>query len=103
MSKTKPLASSLQNKWNDLGTDRRRKGRKEGEVEERKGKRRDKSDRPGSGRRYQAPLSAELSDHMVGAVGSRPRVCGRREHISSLEGELQKENMLKSQRQRGTW
>lgn len=27
MSKTKPLESSLQGKWNDLGTDRRRKGK----------------------------------------------------------------------------
>lgn len=43
MSKTKPLASSLQNKWNDLGTDRRRKGRNEGEVEERKGRGRERS------------------------------------------------------------
>lgn len=51
MSKTKPLASSLQGKWNDLGTDRRRKGRNGGKVEERKarGRERHQKDLGGAG------------------------------------------------------
>ena len=43
MSTTKPLASNLQSKWHDLGTDMRRKRGKYGKVEERKARGRERS------------------------------------------------------------
>lgn len=87
MSKTKPLASSLQSKQNDLGTDRRGERGILWESRGEEGTRwRKKSERPGSGRRCQAQSAAQLSDRMNGAVGSRPRVGGQRECISCLGG-----------------
>lgn len=97
MSKTKPLASSLQSKWNDLGTDRRRKGRNCGKVEE-KARSRGISQKGLGVAREAKHNRLPSSDHMVQWAPDPEPVAGG-ECISSLEGgELQKENMLKSQR-----
>lgn len=100
-NKTKSLASSLQSKWNSLGTDRRKKRTRCGKVEERKARGRERSQKDmgivwdANNKPLPQPQPAPCSG--LPPQGLRPK----REGICSLEGrELQKENTLISQRRK---
>ena len=97
-TRAKSLASSLQSEQNDRGTERRQKGDC-GKIEERKARRRDRSQKAlgvvGGANHSHCPTHGHHR-----AAGSHPGSAAKGCVSSSEAGELQKENLLISQRRK---